>query len=226
MLASARPTDAILDCFMTANDRREFQRLRLAKPILGLLDGHNALILDIGISGAFVEHYGQPAGGERLMLLFRWKGTDVEFVAEVAHTEIVRKAANDVVSHSGLQFVESVGDSEARLNDMVGTFIGKILAAQKANAAAGEATDSGALIDLGGARRSRARGFLVYQFTDGRWTRTATDSPVQPPNGFTVAAYEDPAELQTLCETYEAADEEGRRLIRLVAELSARTVRH
>lgn len=210
---------------MTSNDRREFQRLRLAKPILGLLEGQNALILDIGISGAYVEHYGQPTVGDRLMLLFRWKGSDVEFVAEVAHTDIVRKAANDVVSHSGLHFVKAVGDSEARLNDMVGTFVGKLLAAQKANATAGETAESVALVDLGGARRSRARGFIAYELHDGHWTRTVTDSPAQPDEGFTVASYEDPADLQELCRTYETSDEEGRRLIRLVAELSARTAK-
>jgi len=43
---------------------------------------------------------------------------------------------------------------------------------------------------------------------------------LQPRNGFTVGAYEDEDDLETLCRTYEAADEEGRSLIRLVAELS------
>jgi len=210
---------------MTSDDRREFQRLRLAKPILGMLEGHNALILDIGVTGAFVEHYGKAEVGERLMLLFRWKGTDVEYVSEVRRTGVIRKAANDVVSHSGLRFLQPIGDSEARLNDMVATFVGKILAAQRANAAAGEAPDSAALVDLGGAHRSRARGFITYRLANGTWTQTFTDSPVQPADGFTVAAYEDPAELQTLCETFEAADAEGRRLIRLVAELSARTMK-
>jgi hypothetical protein len=52
-----------------------------------------------------------------------------------------------------------------------------------------------------------------------------TDSPEQPNNGFTVAAYEDDEELESLCQAYEIADEEGRRLIQLVAELSARTVK-
>src|SRR5437870_5460147 len=117
---------------MVSSDRRQFQRLRLAKPILGLLDGQNALILDIGISGAYVEHYGKPAPGERLMLLFRWKGMDVEFVCEVAHTDVIRTAVSSAVSHSGLRFVQTVGDSEARLNDMMATFVGKVLSAQKA----------------------------------------------------------------------------------------------
>jgi len=210
---------------MTSRDRREFQRLRLAKPILGMLDGQNALILDIGVTGAFVEHYGQPCAGDKVMLLFRWKGTDVEFVAEVAHSDVIRRSANEAVCHSGLHFVDAGGDSEARLTDMVATFVGKILAAQRANASADDAPESAALVDLGGARRARSRGFITYRLEGSTWTRSFTESSSQPANGFTVAGYEDPAELQTLCETFAAADEEGRRLIHLVAELSARTVK-
>jgi hypothetical protein len=209
---------------MVVSDRREFQRLRLAKPILALLDGQNALILDIGVSGAFVEHYGRPKTDDRCMLLFRWKGTDVEFVCEVAHTVVVRKTANADISHSGLRFVQAIRDAEARLNDMVATFVGKVLAAQKANAGATQPSDS-VLIDLGGARRSRTRGYLSYRLRGEQWSCEMTESPDQPDDGFTVAAYEDEAELQSLCQAYEIADEEGRRLIRLVAELSARTVK-
>ncbi len=210
---------------MVAGDRREFQRLRLAKPILALLDGQNALILDIGISGAFVEHYGEPEPDQRFALLFKWKGNDVDFVCEVAHTVVIRRSGSSIVSHTGLRFVEAVADAEARLNDMMATFVGKILSAQKANAGATEPSASTALIDLGGARRSRSRGYVTFRLQNGTWTHALTDSPVQPTNGFTVAAYEDGEELQSLCRTYEVADEEGRRLIRLVAELSARTVK-
>jgi len=212
-------------CRMAPNDRREFQRLRLAKPILALLDGQNALILDIGISGAFVEHYGERKSGDRQRLLFRWKGEDVDFVAEIAHSVVVRSTLNSVVSHSGLRFVEAVGKAEALLNDMMATFVGKILAAQKANAGATEPAGAEALVDLGGARRSRSRGFVTYRLRDRTWSRELSDTPTQPLNGFTVAAYEEDEELESLCRTWEAADAEGRRLIRLVAELSARTVK-
>ena len=208
---------------MAANDRREFHRLSLAKPILALLDGQNALILDIGISGAFVEHYGKPKSGDRFMLHFRWKGTDVEFVCEVAHTDVVRKSAEANTSHTGLRFIQATGDAEARLNDMMATFVGKMLAAQKANAGATESSE--VLTDLGGARRSRTRGYLTYRLKGGTWSRAMTESPSQPKDGFTVAAYEDDAELDSLCRAYECADEQGRQLIRLVAELSARTVK-
>ncbi len=210
---------------MAPNDRREFQRLRLAKPILALLNGQNALILDIGLGGAYVEHYGEHKTGDSQRLLFRWKGEDVDFMAEIARSVVVRKTANALVSHSGLRFVQAVGKSEALLNDMMATFVGKMLAAQKANAGATEPSGAEALVDLGGARRSRTRGYVTYRLQNGTWSRELSDTPTQPLNGFTVAAYEEDEELESLCRTWEAADSEGRRLIRLVAELSARTVK-
>ena len=81
------------------------------------------------------------------------------------------------------------------------------------------------LAQLGGARRARSAGWMSYRWVDGAWLVAPSSSVLQPNDGFTVAAYEDETELGTLCETYEAADEEGRRLIRLVAELSARGVK-
>jgi len=208
---------------MVTNDRREFQRLRLAKPILALMNGQNALILDIGVGGAYLEHYGAVASGSRFTLVFRWQGEDVEFVCEVARSEVVRTGGDgvSVVSHTGVRFVAAQGDSETQLNDMMATFVGRVLAAQRANAAAIPTDhDNFVLAQLGGARRARTKGFVVYRFRNEKWTRTSSDSAKQPADGFTVAAYEDEEEVATLCTTYEAADEEGRQLIRLVAELS------
>ena len=106
-----------------------------------------------------------------LVILIRDGNFDVNFVAEIAHTTIVRKTASALVSHSGVRFVEPHGDAEARLNDMMATFVGKMLAAQKANAGATEIGGASSLTDLGGARRSRTRGYVTYRLQDGAWTR-------------------------------------------------------
>ena len=209
---------------MVANDRREFQRLRLAKPILALMDGQNALILDIGIGGAYVEHYGALPEGAQFKLLFRWRGSDVEFLCEVRRSRVVRPGGDqiNIVSHSGVRFLEAVGDADERLNDMMATFVGRVLAAQRANASGKPEDESLSLSQLGGARRARSRGWVSFRYVNGLWRRALATSATQPPDGFTVAAYEDEDEMATLCETYEGSDEEGRRLIRLLAELSAR----
>lgn len=204
-------------------DRRDFQRLRLAKPILAIVDSRNALILDIGVSGALIEHYGVPEIGSRLRLMFRWRSEDVEFETEVRRTTPVRYAGDAPVSHTGVRFIGASDESRFHLRDMMTTFVGRVLAAQRANAR-GERRggDEVTLSQLGGARRARSRGWVAYRLRDGTWSREASDSPEQPPDGFTVAAFEAEEELDELCRTFEAADEESRRLIRLVAELSAR----
>jgi hypothetical protein len=217
---------------VTEQDRRGFQRLNLSKPILALMNDRNVLILDIGISGAYFEHYGQVAPGDRFNLVFRWRGDDIEYVAEAMRSTVVRAPGGDgtsSVSHTGVRFIEAVGESEARLQDMMATFVGRVLAAQKANATpdATEGQGPGAefLAQLGEARRIRSRGYMTYRLHGAQWQREATRVPDQPRDGFTVAAFEDEDELETLCRTYETADEEGRQMIRLVAELSARGVR-
>jgi hypothetical protein len=209
---------------MPSDDRRESQRLSLSKPILGVMDGANTLILDLGKAGALLEHYGIAEPGKRFQLSFRWQAADVVFVCEVVRTTVIRTPAGDgksTVSHTGVQFVEAIGDSAALLHDFMADFVGRIVAAQLANAA-GEIGGTGATIlaTLGDARRKRTKGYISYRLKAGTWWRVPTDSPRQPDDGFTVPAWEDEVELDALCRSYEGSDEEGRNLVRMVAELS------
>jgi hypothetical protein len=211
---------------MLPDDRRQFQRLSLTKPILAVARGSSALILDLGVAGALIEHYGESVPGERLQLSFRWRGQPIEFGCEVVRSEVMRDKGGDhihTVSHTGLRFLKPVGDSEELLKDLIATFVGRVLAAQRANAA-GESIslDAGETVleQLGHARRTRTTGYVSHRLREGKWWRIPTKSPVQPSDGFTVAGYEDDEEVAALCSAYEGADDEGRRLIRLVAELS------
>jgi hypothetical protein len=208
------------------DDRRQFQRLKLARPIIAAVDGASALLLDVGVAGAFVEHHGRLEPGTHFSLTFRWQGDELEFECEVARTKVVRPSADAaaVVSHSGVRFVDASAGSSEKLRQMMATFVGRVLAAQRANAS-GDHDSEVLLGTVGEARRARSRGFVRYQFREGAWSHEATQSPRQPPNGFTVGAFEDDDEIEQLCRTYENADEEGRDMIRLVAELSTASVK-
>lgn len=214
---------------MAHDDRREFQRLKLSRPILATIreSSSNALVLDVGLAGAFLEHYGTAGPGERFTLTFRWQGADVELPCEVARSSVIRDPGGDgksVVSHTGVRFVEPGQEAIARLQDLIAAFVGRILTAQKANASGelGESAGATILARLGEARRIRSRGYVSYHLKDDTWWRAPTESPKQPADGFTVGSHEDEDDLEALCRTYETADEEGRHLIRLVAELSVR----
>jgi hypothetical protein len=206
---------------VTDEDRRQFQRLKLARPILATVDGANALLLDVGVAGAFVEHHGRLQPGAHFSLSFRWQGEELQFECEVVRTKIVKPSADAtaVVAHSGVRFVDASVASNEKLRKMMATFIGRVLDAQRANAS-GDHQSETLLGIIGEARRTRSRGFVRYQFHDGKWSHEATQSPRQPHDGFTVGAHEDDEEIDELCRTYERADEEGRNMIRLVAELS------
>ena len=212
---------------MEKKERRTVQRLKLANPILATVNGVSALILDIGMDGAFVEHYGAVKKGDRFALAFRWQGEELGFTCEVNRTNVVRAGSaqgQNTVSQSTVWFEEPPGKAVPKLQEMMATFVGRVLAAQKANASAneGEAT---ILSQLGQARRSRSRGYVTYLWDGQAWTCRRSQLSDQPRNGFTVAGYEDEDELEVLCRAYEAADDAGRNLIRLVAELSASSVK-
>ncbi|MEO8379255.1 MAG: hypothetical protein ABI779_06290, partial [Acidobacteriota bacterium] len=188
--------------------------MRLTKPILGVMDGANTLILDVGMAGAFLEHYGAVEPGKRFQLSFRWQSADVAFLCEVVRTTVVRQPGGDgksAVSHTGVQFVEAIGDSATLLHSLMADFVGRIVAAQRANAA-GEpgAVGETVLSTIGAARRKRTKGYISYRLKEGTWWRVPTESTRQPEDGFTVPAWEDEVELDTLCRTYEQSDDEGR----------------
>ena len=206
-------------------DRREYQRLRLPKPLPGILDGQGVLVLDMGVGGALLEHQSRAEPGRQVQLVIPWVLHEIEYEAEVVRSEIVRTRGSAVVSHTGVQFLRPVGNSDRLLTDMMATFVGEVLSLQKLNAS-GERTDGeDPLAALGGARRSRSHGYVTFDMDEsGTWHRFNTISPQQPENGFTVARYEDEEELRVLCRAWEIGDAEARQLIRLVAAMSARTV--
>lgn len=211
---------------MTGQERREGQRLKLTRPILGSIADRGALILDIGLGGALVEHYGSSERGDELILAFSWEGTPTEFLCEVAHSERVRVASDgSPVSHTGVRFLAPFGDARSRLEELVATFVARVVAAERANAGALSGDAGSFLLEIGEARRARTRGFVTFQFADGGWSRVASRSPLQPQNGFTVPAHEEEEQLAILCDAYVRADENGRDLIRMMAELSGRSAR-
>ena len=187
-------------------ERREFQRLRLESPVAGTFGGADVSVVEIGILGARIEHSAplDPRGDLR----FSFGGSPVHMRCEIART------AGNV---SGLRFLAAVGDSGDNLRDMLAQLVVKALESRHDSSATRlriRAVDGDKTV------RGVDAHFLSYQYENGGWKRRPVFLPEQPQMGFTVARGEDAAEMQRLCEVFEASDEEGRRLIRLFAELS------
>ena len=193
---------------MGPEERREFQRLTVNPPISAKLGKQVVSILEIGVLGARVRHNEDPAS-EHLDLRFSHGGQQIEMKCEVVRTS---------ADTSGLRFVAAFGDSGNKLRDMLGILVTKEI--DRRRTSPGRDPLPSHTVDGDKTVRGRDAGFLTYRFENGRWNKRAVFLPEQPSSGFTVARTSDSDEMQRLCRVYEASDNEGRRLIRLFAELS------
>lgn len=193
-----------------ADERREFQRLNLNPPIPGTLGTTAVSILEVGVLGARMQHT-DALDVTRGDLRFSYKDADIDM-----RCDIVRTLPQDGGYESGVRFIAAVGESGDRLREMLAELVTEELTRRRDISA----KDLGTAIDGDRTVRGKDAAYLCFRFENKTWSKRRIFIPEQPPVGFTVARTADTDEMQRLCAVYEASDEEGRRLIRLFAELS------
>lgn len=189
-------------------ERREFQRLQLNPPLSGSFGSTPVTIREAGVLGARLQHL-EPIDQTRAELRFTYNGEEL-----VMRCEVVRRIAAD---QTGVRFLAAVGDSGDRLRAMLAALVEKALHERNESSATKMQIKR---VDGDKTIRGVDAQFISYRHENNGWQKRRVFLPEQPAIGFTVARGEDAAEMQRLCEVYEASDEEGRRLIRLFAELS------
>lgn len=190
-------------------ERREFQRLRLDPPLPATFGSTPVSIREIGVLGARLQHI-EPLDSKRAELRFNYEDEPI-----VMRAEAVRNVG---VDQTGIRFLAAIAESGDRLRTMLARLVEKALHDRNESSA----TRLQIKRDIDGDKtiRGSEAQFVSYRFDRGSWQRRHVFLPEQPTLGFTVARGEDAVEMQRLCEVYEASDEEGRRLIRMFAELS------
>lgn len=189
-------------------ERREFQRLQLNPPLSGSFGSTPVTIREAGVLGARLQHL-EPIDVPRAELRFTYNGEEL-----VMRCEVVRRIAAD---QTGVRFLAAVGDSGDRLRAMLAALVEKALHERNESSATKMQIKR---VDGDKTIRGIDAQFISYRHEGNAWQKRRVFLPEQPALGFTVARGEDASEMQRLCEVYEASDEEGRRLIRLFAELS------
>ncbi len=202
-------------------ERREFQRLNLTPPIPGTLGTTAVSILEIGVLGARVQH-ANPLEVEYSELRFSHRGNEIGMKCEIVRTSAADTKYPGAGLESGVRFLAAIGDSGDRLRDLLAELVTKELDRRRTSPGSSPLPPHN--VDGDKTARGADAGFLCYRFENGRWSKRAVFLPEQPSTGFTVARASDTGEIQRLCAVYEAADEEGRRLIQLFAELSVSDV--
>jgi hypothetical protein len=197
---------------LAGEERREFQRLRLDPAIDARIGEREAAIVEIGILGARLRH-SEPIGEEYADLVFR--SGDAELCLRC---EVVRTFGNAPSLESGIRFLAAVGESGDRLREMLARLVAHEFEVRRSMPRNSIPDESA--VDGDRTVRGKDAGFLCYRFENGHWRKQRAFLPEQPATGFTVARWVEPNEINRLCQVFEAADDEGRRLIQLFAELS------
>ncbi len=200
---------------MRADERREFQRLDIDPPIPASFSSTPVALVEIGVLGARI-HHGEPLDREEAELRFSFEGQEIALQCAVVRT--VSSQENKYPGsgvESGVRFRTAVGESGEYLRAMLGTLVTRALESRPASSTLAETT-----VDGDKTVRGSDAAYFSYRLDKSIWRRRAIFLPEQPANGFTVARSIDIDEINRLQRIYQASDDEGRRLIRLFAELS------
>jgi hypothetical protein len=175
-------------------------------------------IIDISLNGVRIAHQGiLPPPGHECALSFDWEGHPIELRCEVTRNvldRLAKSSAEKSVYHAGLSIIDADKQSRDALRQMIGSLVARALDEQKANAR-GVPAEAAQCFQTG-----KGTEFLRFELINGAWRRTATTRPDQPAHGFTISSEEDREHIEMLCHTFQNADEPGRKLIKMMAELS------
>jgi hypothetical protein len=200
---------------LAGEERREFQRLSVDPPILATFGVSAVTLIEIGVLGARV-HHGEKFDRDYAELRFAYEGDEIALRCEVVRTFDSQQAKYPGSGfESGVRFVAAVGDSGERLRTMLAKLVTRALESRRPPAQPLAPT-----VDGDKTIRGKDAGYICYRLEAGVWRKRAVFLPEQPSLGFTVARSVDQDEVQRLQRVYQASDDEGRRLIRLFAELS------
>ncbi|HEX2122908.1 MAG TPA: PilZ domain-containing protein [Thermoanaerobaculia bacterium] len=201
----------------TSLERRQEPRLRPASAISMSIGRGRGMIADLSRGGARVRHTLPVRRGAQVRVAFRWQDEQFEATAEVLASRVASLGAGGgTMYESRLRFAQMTAAAREVLARVLTALANRDLRRWVANlhgwsdetTAPHEAKQDGSFL--------RCR--LVGRMWKKKWTHDRT----QPEDGFLLPGTVNADELSTLCDAFENADEDGRHLIRLMAEAVVR----
>jgi len=205
-------------------DRLEWNDgVRLARPLMAKLGGRDALVVDLDVDRALVDHDDPIEPKQSRPIEFQFEDESYSFTATV-DARSPRLLLGRTLWRSVVTLSEGTDDADLRLAEAVSRYSSRVLQALEANAtgARGDNRVDGdeTITTLGAAMRLGGMSFVTYRYDGTAWTKTVSLLAEQPDEGFTISSFEDADQVEDLCRTYAAADPESRKMIRMMAELS------
>lgn len=226
-------------------NRRRAERLRLSESVVARLGTQGAVLIDLSLFGARVEHYSRLRVGDVRPLRLDVGEASINLRCVVVNSRVHRFAAGDdglTVYRTGLDFSSEEHDHLGTLGQFIEHARAETLTEQIANAKGFAPPSKGDMpIFRGGALTSndfkvatakkdahlipdkkiaKEVGFVRYAKKNNRWTSVWTLDPSQPEEGFTVSANEAADQIEMLCKLYRDGDRQTRDMIRLLSATS------
>jgi len=192
-------------------DRRRFTRVNVRQPLPALIGRGSGTLLDLSANGARIRHASPVQRGAHVRVTFEWRGQRFEANAEVLASRVASLGGHTQFE-SRLRFVAVAEASQQVLARTLTDLLDRDLRKWVANL---HGWNDGPPDDEIAASRA---GYIRCIYIGGRWQQTPTRDSTPPAAGFTVPEGTSPAEIRTLCRTWESADEDGRRLVRLITD--------
>jgi hypothetical protein len=204
-------------------ERRKYGRIRLDAPLEARFAERPVRIIELSVVGFLAAHEGRLAADETHRLVIDWDGAQLELQCRVVRSTMWRlgkSLGERSIYHSGLHIVDVSKASFDKLRELIAERVMRALEEQKANAR-GIPPLAAYMYRF---QPGKGELYRRCELVNGEWRKTETIRPAQPLNGFTVSADVEPEHVEMLCRTWEITTTEGRRLTRLLAELSVSKV--
>jgi len=197
--------------------KRDFERVHFEHPIPAQLSGQPVAVIDLAIGGARLLGTSRVTPASNHDLRIEWEGESIILKCAVTRCVIQKFATkpDDASTYEiGVRILETAGDSDRKVHHLIATFVLRAIDEQRANWSG--VPPIGPYVHIEG----KSGRYRRCQYFNGDWNIAETTKPEQPANGFTVSAEVSPKYLHMLCETWVKTDDEGKRLTRILAELS------
>jgi len=192
-------------------ERRQAARSKLTDPLPVRIGAMTGRVVDLSVIGARVEHEEKLTVGSLVELELQ----GVRFKGRVARSEISGRKGGALVYQSGIHFQELDPAASGLIASILrGGEEPKPAAAPPAPAPqpAAPATGGGSMflpVD-----DEETMPYIMLRYRDSRWSKHYTATPQQPDEGLTISR-DQAKEIDMLQRTYETADPETRRMMRI-----------
>jgi hypothetical protein len=191
-------------------NRRASERLRVAGAIAVFFGRGEGMLVDLSPHGARIRHFAPVRRGASVRVSFEWEGARFSATAEVLASRVIRLGLGPSYE-SRVRFTTVDEQSESVLSAVLDGIAGRTTRRWVANLRGWSDEVQPEAPPIAGNSFIRCRLYGI------RWEIKRTSDSGQPDDGFVLPSESSDADIETLCDSYSRGNDDGRQLIRAMA---------